>query len=130
MILPYVLHAGEEIMSIYHTDFKVYHKSEHDPVTDADLLASEIIVASIRTLFPEDGVISEEIAPDADRLDKKRIWILDPIDGTREFVEKTNEFSITLGLSVDGQATVGITLNPALCSYITSLRFALPSRTS
>lgn len=111
-ILPFVIQAGEEIKKIYESDFDVYHKTKNDPLTEADIKANEIIVAALKIHFPQDAILSEEIPDDKSRLQFDRLWILDPLDGTREFVEKTDEFAITLGLSISGNAIAGIILNP------------------
>ncbi|MBM9575722.1 3'(2'),5'-bisphosphate nucleotidase CysQ [Leptospira sp. 201903070] len=105
-----VLEAGKIVLEIYHTDFKVTDKGGNDPVTEADLKAGALIAEILQsTKIP---VLSEE--------DKERknisilpaAWILDPIDGTREFVHKNPEFAISLGLSVQGRAVLGVILNP------------------
>ncbi|TGK00618.1 3'(2'),5'-bisphosphate nucleotidase CysQ [Leptospira semungkisensis] len=107
-----VLEAADEILSIYGTDFDVMEKSKGDPLTQADLRANEIIANGIRNLLG-DPVYSEEesnFSPKDQTSD--RIWILDPIDGTREFVAKNPEFAISLGLVEKGELTFGIVMNP------------------
>ena len=83
-----VLKAGKIVREIYNSSFEVSWKSKDDPLTEADLLANKEILSNIQTIFPGDGILSEEIADNSDRLSKDRVWILDPIDGTREFVQK------------------------------------------
>lgn len=107
-----VLKAGLIVRNIYNSSFEVSWKSKDDPLTEADLLANKEILSHIQEAFPLDGILSEEIADNSDRLTKDRVWILDPIDGTREFVQKNPEFSISLGLAVKGKPVLGVILNP------------------
>ncbi len=108
-----VLEAADEILSIYRTDFKVREKTKGDPVTEADLRANEIIANGIRNLFQEPVFSEEESTFSIDQIKNKKVWILDPIDGTREFVAKNPEFAISLGLLENGNAVFGIVMNPA-----------------
>jgi len=105
--------AGAILMKIYATDFAVSYKGHDDPVTDADKRANEFIVAGLRTAFPEDGVVAEESADNSDALKKGRVWYVDPLDGTHEFVAKNGEFAVMIGLAVDGRARVGAVYRPA-----------------
>jgi 3'(2'), 5'-bisphosphate nucleotidase len=82
-------------------------KSDATPVTAADRDANAAIVAVLRAEFPADTILSEEL-PDTDaRLTASRVWIIDPLDGTRDFVARTDEFAVHVGLAVDGRAVVG-----------------------
>lgn len=112
-VLPSVLLAGKAVDEIYRTPFSVQWKAEDDPLTEADLAANRIIVDSISSNFPNDSVLSEEIKDNKNRLTKERVWIIDPIDGTREFVRKNPEFAISVGLVDNSKAVLGIILNPA-----------------
>lgn len=113
LVSKLVLEAADRIFSIYGTNFHVMEKSKGDPLTEADLQANEIIAGGIRRIL-KDKVYSEE---DSDfshsSLGKERVWILDPIDGTREFVAKNPEFAISLGLLEEGKPVFGIVMNPA-----------------
>lgn len=106
------IQAAKVVSEIYNAPFSVKWKAKDDPLTEADLQANKIISDFIQTKYPDDGFLSEEAVDDLTRLKKQRIWILDPIDGTREFVDKNPEFSISLGLSLNGKATLGVVLNP------------------
>ncbi|PJZ70149.1 3'(2'),5'-bisphosphate nucleotidase CysQ [Leptospira perolatii] len=109
-----VLKAADEILKIYRTDFPVYEKKKGDPVTEADLLANRIIVQGIQSIWGDPVRSEEDAASHSAKLDfHKRIWILDPIDGTREFVSKNPEFALSLGLVEDGRPIFGIVMNPA-----------------
>ena len=105
--------AGAILMRIYVTDFAVSYKGHDDPVTDADKRANEFIVTGLRKAFPEDGVVAEENADNSDALKKGRVWYVDPLDGTHEFIAKNGEFSVMIGLAVNGQARVGVVYRPA-----------------
>jgi myo-inositol-1(or 4)-monophosphatase len=107
-----VLEAGKIVRDIYNTSFEVSWKAKDDPLTEADLQANKLILDRLQSAFPGDAFLSEEIADNTDRLTKDRVWILDPIDGTREFVQKNPEFSISLGLAVQGKAVLGVVFNP------------------
>lgn len=113
LVSKLVLEAADRIFSIYGTNFHVMEKSKGDPLTEADLQANEIIAGGIRNIL-KDKVYSEE---DSDfshsSLKGERVWILDPIDGTREFVAKNPEFAISLGLLEEGKPVFGIVMNPA-----------------
>ncbi|RHX84978.1 3'(2'),5'-bisphosphate nucleotidase CysQ [Leptospira stimsonii] len=105
-----VLQAGKIVLEIYHSDFKVTDKGGNDPVTEADLKAGALIAESLK--FTKIPVLSEEDKERKDITELTAAWILDPIDGTREFVHKNPEFAISLGLSVKGKAVLGVILNP------------------
>jgi myo-inositol-1(or 4)-monophosphatase len=94
-----------------HTE--TWEKSEDNPVTEADLEADRSIVARLRAAFPGDAILSEETAHDADRTTKRRAWIVDPMDGTKEFIARIPEFAVSIALVVDGEPVVGAIVNPA-----------------
>jgi myo-inositol-1(or 4)-monophosphatase len=112
-ILPSVLRAGEEVLKIYNTSFSVSFKEKDDPLTQADLLSHEIISLSIHTHFPDHFLLSEEEKEAPSRKTHSHLWLLDPIDGTREFVKKNNQFAISLGLAISGKIELGIVFNPS-----------------
>lgn len=91
---------------------KEYTKSDGSPVTDADLASDKIIRRWLAEHFPDDGILTEEGADDHARLAKHRVWIVDPIDGTQQFVERTGEFDVLIALAVDGAPKVGVLLQP------------------
>lgn len=112
-ILPSVLKAGEEVLKIYHSSFSVSYKEKDDPLTQADLLAHEIISQSIYSEYPDHFLLSEEEKEAPSRKAHSHLWLLDPIDGTREFVKKNNQFAISLGLAISGRIELGIVFNPS-----------------
>jgi myo-inositol-1(or 4)-monophosphatase len=121
-ILPSVIKAGEEVLKIYNSPFLVSYKKKDDPLTQADLLANKIISEAIHHNFPNDFILSEEEKELPDRNQFQNIWLIDPIDGTREFVKKNDQFAISVGLSVGGSADLGIVLNPATCELFLGIK--------
>ncbi|MBX3158285.1 MAG: 3'(2'),5'-bisphosphate nucleotidase CysQ [Deltaproteobacteria bacterium] len=105
--------AGELIAGFYDRGgIAVETKADASPVTQADRDASERIVALLAAAFPGDAILSEEVPDDGRRLAARRVWIVDPLDGTRDFVARTGEFSVHVGLAVDGEAVVGAVYQP------------------
>lgn len=109
------LAAGEAIMTVYAGDFEVYKKSDATPVTEADLAAERIIVAMLQRAFPDIPIVSEELV-EADGLPPAaaRFWVVDPLDGTREFVARNGEFAVSIGLVEDGRPVLGVVHGPVL----------------
>ena len=108
--------AGEKILEYYILEIFVEEKIGADnfiePVTIADRKASEIIVSGLQKAFPGDGILSEE-KPDTDeRLSKNRVWIIDPLDGTKGFIEKNGDFAVQIGLAVGGESVLGVVFLP------------------
>ena len=102
------LGAGEIIRKVYDKDFSVAYKSPRDPVTDADTQANAYIVKALRDAFPDDGIVAEETKDKSDALKGGRVWFVDPLDGTKEFIAKNGEFSVMIGLAIDGEAKLGV----------------------
>lgn len=106
--------AGAILMEVYATDFGVAYKEEADPVTEADTRANAYIVGELRKAFPEDGIVAEENEDQSDALRSGRCWYVDPLDGTREFVARNGEFSVMLGLAIDGVSRLGVVYQPGI----------------
>lgn len=109
--------AGAAIMKIYDEGFEVEEKfiteTYSEPVTVADKTASRIIVRGIADEFPDDAVLSEEEPDDvARRLAASRVWIVDPLDGTKGFTEKLGDFAVQIGLVENGEPKVGVVYQP------------------
>ena len=104
--------AGKILLSIYDTDFGVAYKGTSDPVTDADRRANDYIVEQLRALYPDDGVVAEEDVQHSELGTRGRVWYVDPLDGTKEFIAKNGEFSVMLGLAIDGAAALGVVYQP------------------
>ncbi|NUS60177.1 MAG: 3'(2'),5'-bisphosphate nucleotidase CysQ [Lysobacter sp.] len=107
--------AAEAILEIYEGKFEVERKSDQSPLTAADLAAHNILVEGLEALTPDIPVLSEEAAEDATwnvRREWRRLWLVDPLDGTREFVKRNGEFSVNLALIEDGVAIFGVVQAP------------------
>lgn len=103
--------AGAGAMGFYGTaDASL--KADRSPVTAADHAANEIIVRELGGAFPDDALLSEESEDGLSRLEHDRVWIVDPLDGTREFISQNGEFSIMIGLAVGGEAVLGVVYLP------------------
>ncbi len=108
--------AGEKIMTIYETDFDVEHKADESPLTAADLAAHRTIVAGLEVLTPKTPILSEESAETVswtERQNWQQLWLVDPLDGTKEFVKKNGEFTVNIALIDQGVATLGVVHVPA-----------------
>ena len=108
--------AGEKILEVYQTEFAVETKDDLTPVTQADLLANEVILAGLKALTPDIPVISEEgcLPSFAERSKWQRYWLVDPLDGTREFIQKNGEFTVNIALIENQQAILGVVYAPVL----------------
>lgn len=107
--------AGQAIMAIYETNFEVQHKEDKSPLTEADLAANAIIKEELAKLTPDIPVLSEESLVDWDvRKQWKTLWIVDPLDGTKEFVNRTDEFTVNIALVENDQPILGVVFAPAL----------------
>lgn len=107
-----ILEAGERIMSHY-GQVAVEHKAGDEPVTAADREANTLLVEGLSRAFPADGVLAEESAPESDWHRRERIWCIDPVDGTKEFIAQNGEFAAMIGLVIEGRAALGLCLMPA-----------------
>jgi len=107
-----VREAGAVIARLFNGSYDVREKSKGNPVTSADLEANAVIREHIVTRFPNDAWLSEEDVDDSRRLGARRVWIVDPLDGTREFVQGVPQFCVSIGLAVDGYAVLGAIYNP------------------
>ena len=104
--------AGNLILQYYRTGLAVEHKAGREPVTEADRAADALISAGLRADFPGDGLLTEESHDDLSRLGKERVWIVDPLDGTTEFIDETDEFAVQIALAVQGQPVLGVVYQP------------------
>ncbi len=112
-LIPYIIKASLEIKKIYRESFDVTIKSDGSPLTKADLISNEIIVSGIRHLYPEYSILSEEMADDRSRLENdKGVFIIDPLDGTQEYVEHIDEFCVSIALAVDNEIVCGMVSVP------------------
>jgi len=115
--------AGAAIRDVYGRDHVVAYKVGDDPLTVADSAADRRIRERIRQAFPGDGWLSEE--SDARPVsDSGRMWVVDPLDGTREFVERIPEFAVSIALTVDGSPVVAVVYHPIRDLLVTAVRAA------
>lgn len=117
MTLPDIQHisqiarkAGEVILQVYAQDFDVQKKADHSPLTQADMASHRLIEDALGQLTPEIPVLSEESAaiPYAERRQWQRYWLIDPLDGTREFVKRNGEFTVNIALVDQGFPILGV----------------------
>lgn len=108
--------AGIAILDVYGSDFAVSRKDDASPVTEADLRAEAIILAGLRRIAPDIPVVSEEAMAAGAEVDVSggRFWLVDPLDGTKEFVKRNGEFTVNIGLVWDGQPRLGVLYAPVL----------------
>lgn len=106
--------AGQEIMKVYEKDFTVDYKDDKSPLTEADRLSNRVIIDKLMARYPGSNVISEENKqiPYEERKDWKSFWLIDPIDGTKEFIKKNGEFTVNIALIENGVPTFGVVYAP------------------
>jgi 3'(2'), 5'-bisphosphate nucleotidase len=113
--MPIVERAGAAIMRIYDAGFTVQHKTDNSPLTLADLESQRLILAGLHEITPDIPVLSEESAqaPWAERRTWRELWVVDPLDGTREFIKRNGEFTVNIALVIDHEPVLGIVAAPA-----------------
>lgn len=104
--------AGEKILKVYREGFEVDYKEDHSPVTLADKLANELITQGLSSRFPSIPVLAEESADDPIRLSHDYCFLVDPLDGTRDFVKKNDEFTVNIALTYKGAPIAGTIYAP------------------
>jgi len=106
--------ASEKIVAVYNRDFTVEQKADHSPLTEADMAAHEVIEASLKSLYPDIPVLSEESShiPFEERRQWDRYWLVDPLDGTREFVKRNGEFTVNIALIEAHEPIMGVIVVP------------------
>lgn len=116
-ILNIAVAAGEKIMEIYKTaDFGVDMKADNSPLTLADIASHEHIVASLSKLTPDIPILSEESKATSyqERSTWSKFWLVDPLDGTKEFIKRNGEFTVNIALVEEGRPVLGVVHTPAL----------------
>ncbi len=106
------LKAGKILTKYYKNSYEIQDKSYHNPVTTADHEADAFLKGFLMEKTPEFGWLSEETVDSAERLDKEFVWIVDPLDGTKEFIEGVPHFVTSIGLAQNGIPILGILYNP------------------
>src|SRR5262245_47716332 len=114
-VVDIVARAGDEILRVYRTDFDVTAKGDSSPLTQADLNAHRVIVAALAELTPDVPIVSEESTPPTFDVRGRwtRYWLVDPLDGTREFVAKNGEFTVNVALIENHRPIPGVVGIPA-----------------
>lgn len=107
-----VQQAGQVVLSYYSSQYEVQSKGVDNPVTSADLAANRVLQDVLLGAFPQAGWLSEESADNLERLRREWVWVIDPIDGTKEFIQGIDEFVIVVALVIRQQVVVAVTYNP------------------
>jgi 3'(2'), 5'-bisphosphate nucleotidase len=105
--------AGRILLDYYQNGAQVRWKGHNDPVTAADHAANEMLVRELHRHFPHDAILSEEIPDDLSRLNNDRVWMVDPMDGTKQFIDRIDEFAVMIGLAIEGEAKLGVVYHPS-----------------
>ena len=110
-----ILEAGQVVMDVFHTDFTVFDKTDESPVTEADRRGEDVIEAALTKIAPEIPMVGEEAKSEGKCPDISggTFWLVDPLDGTKEFIKKGNDFTVNIGLIENGVPTMGFVLVPA-----------------
>ncbi len=106
--------AGQAAMQFYGRSNHTDTKADRSPVTEADHASNKIIATQLHAAFPDDAILSEESEDNSNRLGHRRVWIVDPLDGTREFLSQNGEFSVMIALLEGEQLVLGVVYCPAL----------------
>ena len=114
--------AGTCILNYYKADYEIRDKSYHNPVTTADHAANDKLKEILLGEYPDYGWLSEETVDSPDRLDKEYIWIVDPLDGTKEFIEGGPHFVVSIALVKNEQPIMGVLYNPVTEELFTAER--------
>ena len=114
ILLPLAREAGKAIMDVYATNFEARSKDDDSPVTEADLAADRIIVARLEKAFPDIAVVTEERASSHEGERPSRFFLIDPLDGTKEFVKRGGDFTVNIALIDNGVPVRGVVFAPAL----------------
>lgn len=114
-LLPIIRAAGEVVMTVYRTDFAVRGKDDASPVTEADERAEALILPALEALLPGTPIVAEEaVAAGALPEVGERFWLVDPLDGTKEFISRNGEFTVNIALIERGVPVLGVVFAPAL----------------
>jgi len=114
-VLQIAREAGLRILEIYESDFAVQAKEDRSPLTEADMASHRTIVAGLSSLTPDIPVLSEESGdiPYEQRRQWREYWLVDPLDGTKEFIKRNGEFTVNIALIRDGRPVLGVVHVPA-----------------
>lgn len=116
-VCPLVYSAGEVVLGIYQRPIQFSHKADQSPVTEADAQAEAVLVAGLQQIAPHLPVVAEEaVAAGGAVQTGERFWLVDPLDGTKEFIQRNGEFTVNVALIEHGKPVLGVVLAPALGS--------------
>lgn len=104
--------AGQAMMQIYNSDFAIEHKDDQSPLTEADKKSNDIIVKGLKENFPDYAILSEEMKDDPSRLDNDWCFIVDPLDGTKEFIKRNGQFTVNIALAYKHKVVMGVIYVP------------------
>jgi len=107
--------AGAAILEHYEGPLHIKQKNYDDdtePVTQADMIANDLIVTGLKREFPDDGILAEESVDTKRRLEKSRVWMVDPLDGTNGFIDGNGDFAVQIGLAENGMCALGVVYQP------------------
>ncbi|MGO9933989.1 MAG: 3'(2'),5'-bisphosphate nucleotidase CysQ [Steroidobacteraceae bacterium] len=115
-LLPIVARAGAAIMQVYGSGFTVQRKDDNSPLTLADLESQRVIIEGLKRITPDIPILAEEsaTAPWPQRQAWRELWVVDPLDGTREFIKRNGEFTVNVALVVEHEPLLGVVAAPAL----------------
>jgi myo-inositol-1(or 4)-monophosphatase len=122
MVSQAVRQAGDRTLQIGRSGFETWTKKDRSPVTSADLEVNRLLYETIQREFPGDGWLSEEGPDDPQRLAKKRVWVVDPIDGTKYFMRREPTYAISVALVEQGQPVLAVLYNPAAGELFSATR--------
>ena len=117
-----VRQAGDIVRQYHDLPDDIEYKGVNDPVTAADKAVNNFLVDALTQAFPGDGILAEESKDDLSRLQHNQVWCIDPLDGTKEFIARNGEFSIMVGLAIEGVATLGVVYQPILDFMYSGIR--------
>jgi myo-inositol-1(or 4)-monophosphatase len=120
VLIDVIRKAGREALRFAVDGFETIQKPDRSPVTSADLAVNQVLQSCLESAFPEDGWLSEESPDNLDRLQKGRVWVVDPIDGTKAFIKGEPEFCISVALIERGQPVVASIFNPSTDELFTA----------
>jgi myo-inositol-1(or 4)-monophosphatase len=114
--------AGDAALRLANDGFQTYTKQDNSPVTSADHAVNELLMDRLLSRFPDDGWLSEETPDTTARLEKSRVWVIDPIDGTKAFIRREPEYCISVALLEGSQPVFGAIFNPSTDKLYTAIR--------
>jgi 3'(2'), 5'-bisphosphate nucleotidase len=123
-LIATALDAGIEILKVYETDFGVTRKQDASPLTEADLRSHHLITRRLRERYPETPILSEENSEESPyevRRQWREFWLVDPLDGTKEFIKRNGQFTVNIALIREGRPVAGVVYAPAMKSLYYAL---------